>query len=453
MRTHTKPLATTIASVLAAASLVVMAAPAHALGPNAIVPGFNSTVFGPNDDGTYPCIGPDSGDPSVAIPPCPSPPAQIALPFTINFFGTNYNKLFLNNNGNVTFDARLATFTPFNLSTTGRVIIAPFFADVDTRVGNTVTFGTGTVDGHVTWGANWPGVGCYNQNGGVLDYFQMLLIDRSDVAPNDFDIEFNYDKVQWDSGQQSGGGARCLNGDSARVGYSNGTATNSFELPGSGVANAFVDSNSATGLVHNSLNSSHLGRYIFSIRSGQPTDTTAPSCKLTATFNGPPKGIQVTTQDGGASDSGLKSIVVTKNVNANVVIPAFTQGTKDPVVVTATRVDNNVSAQVALRVTDVKGNITNCDPVLTTLVKENKPQVFTDVPDAEHLVTVMNGSPGLRRIAVTVNGTAYRRTLQAGQQATIDVVNSIRTGANTFRLTGWGRGSADIIIWDGNGTI
>src|SRR5207248_9225618 len=120
----------------------------------------------------------------------------------------------------------------------------------------------------------------------------------------------------------------------------------------------------------------------------------------------------VTVQDGLASDSGLKSIVVTKNVNANVVVPAFTQGTKNPVVVTATRVDNNVSAQVALRVTDMFGNVTNCDPVLTTLVRENKPQVFTDVPDAEHLVTVKNGSPGLRRIAVTVNGTAYRRTLQ-----------------------------------------
>ncbi len=184
-----------------------------------------------------------------------------------------------------------------------------------------------------------------------------------------------------------------------------------------------------------------------------PTDSTPPSCKLTATLAGPPKGIQITVQDGGATDSGLKSIVVTNNVNANVVVPPFTQGTKNAVVVTATRVDNNVSAQVALRVTDVKGNITNCDPVMTTLVRENKPQVFTDVPDAEHLVTVMNNTPGLRRIAVTVNGTAYRRSLQPGQQATIDVINSIKAGANTFRLSGWGRGSADIIIWDGIGTI
>ncbi len=186
---------------------------------------------------------------------------------------------------------------------------------------------------------------------------------------------------------------------------------------------------------------------------GETRDITAPSCNLTATFTGPPKGIKVTVQDGGATDSGLKSIVVTKNVNANVVIPAFTQGTKNAVVVTATRVDNNVSAQVALRVTDVAGNVTNCDPVLTTVVRENKSQVFTDVPDAEHLVTVINNSPGLRLIAVTVNGTAYRRNLQPGQEATIDVIKSIKAGANTFGLRGWGSGSADIIIWDGNGSI
>jgi hypothetical protein len=186
---------------------------------------------------------------------------------------------------------------------------------------------------------------------------------------------------------------------------------------------------------------------------GGGVDTTAPSCKLTDTFAGPPKGIHVTAKDGLATDTGLKSIVVTKNVNANVVVPPFTQGTKNAVVVTATRVDNNVSAQIALRVTDVAGNVTNCDPVLTTLVKENKPQAFTDVPDAEHLVTVINDSPGLRLIAVTVNGTAYRRNLQPGQEVTIDVIKSIKAGANTFGLRGFGPGSAEIIIWDGNGTI
>jgi len=59
-----------------------------------------------------------------------------------------------------------------------------------------------------------------------------------------------------------------LGGSSARVGYSNGAGT-SFELAGSGVNGAFLDSNLSTGLIYNSLNSDVDGRYVFSARNGQ----------------------------------------------------------------------------------------------------------------------------------------------------------------------------------------
>jgi hypothetical protein len=53
----------------------------------------------------------------------------------------------------------LSDFTPFGLTSTARQIIAPFFADVDTRfAGSAVTFGPGTVDGHVAFGVNWVNV-------------------------------------------------------------------------------------------------------------------------------------------------------------------------------------------------------------------------------------------------------------------------------------------------------
>jgi hypothetical protein len=57
---------------------------------------------------------------------------EITLPFTVNFFGLNFSSLWVNNNGNVTFDGALSTYTPFDLTSTGTQIIAPFFADVDT---------------------------------------------------------------------------------------------------------------------------------------------------------------------------------------------------------------------------------------------------------------------------------------------------------------------------------
>jgi hypothetical protein len=101
-------------------------------------------------------------------------------------------------------------------------MIAPFWADVDTRTGPVVTYGYGTVDGHTAFGVNWLGVGCYNENTSVANYFQVLLINRSDVGPNDFDIEFNYGPITWDSGQASGGNGQCLGGTAARAGYTSG---------------------------------------------------------------------------------------------------------------------------------------------------------------------------------------------------------------------------------------
>ncbi|MCI0548245.1 MAG: thrombospondin type 3 repeat-containing protein [Candidatus Rokubacteria bacterium] len=220
-------------------------------GLGAIRPGFNAASLARNDDGSSPLV---------------------PLGFTVNFFGVPFSGLFVNNNGNVTFDAPLPTFTPFGFISTQRKIIAPFFADVDTRVGNVVTFGAGTVDGRPAFGANWPGVGCFNRNASVLNFFQVLLISRADIAPGDFDIEFNYDSIQWEAGEASGGNTACLGGTVARAGFSNGSGLPGtfFELPGSGVVGAFLDSNLATGLIHRNLNADRSGRHVLRIRSGEP---------------------------------------------------------------------------------------------------------------------------------------------------------------------------------------
>jgi len=218
----------------------------------AIRPGFNSFVLPPNDDG------------SSGLTP---------MGFTVNFFGQNFSSLFVNDNGNITFDVPLSTFTPFDLKTTQRSIIAPFFADVDTRIGNQVTYGPDTVDGHPAFGITWPGVGCFAENISVLDFFQVLLIDRSDSGAGDFDIEFNYNSIQWDTGQASGGNGQCQGGAAARVGFSNGSGTPGtfFELPGSGIDGAFLDNDPASGLVHNSFGSNQAGRYVFQVRNGVPS--------------------------------------------------------------------------------------------------------------------------------------------------------------------------------------
>lgn len=212
------------------------------------LPGFTANTLAANDDGST---------------------GLVPMGFAVNFFGLSFTNLYVNNNGNVTFDSSLSTYTPFSLSTTSREIIAPFFADVDTAVGGSpVTYGMDTVSGHAAFGVDWINVDFYGGEGSASrNSFQLVIIDRSDIAAGDFDFEFNYDQIQWEAGTASGSDTNGLGGNSARAGYSNGTNT-SFEIAGSAVNGAFLDSNSGMGLIHRSLNSNVLGRFLFQARGG-----------------------------------------------------------------------------------------------------------------------------------------------------------------------------------------
>ena len=95
--------------------------------------------------------------------------------------------------------------------------------------------------------------------------------------------------------------------------------------------------------------------------SPAPAPITPPSCALTATIAGPPKQLKITIQD---SDNGLKSVEVTTSSNTTVAVPTYTAGEKGAIVVVATKIDQSKGAQVALRVTDMNGAVTDCDPIV-----------------------------------------------------------------------------------------
>ncbi|MCC6387291.1 MAG: hypothetical protein IT302_07920 [Dehalococcoidia bacterium] len=203
----------------------------------------------------------------------------IALPATWNFFGTALTQVWVNNNGNVTFDGPLGTWVPFALNSTNRVIIAPFFTDIDTRQqgSRVVTYGSGTVDGRRAFAVNWLGVGAYNSSIESLDSFQLVLIDRGNISAGDFDIEFNYDKLQFDSGDYNPNAC-------ARVGYSvAGSAW--FEMTGSGTCGQFLDDRSSA-LVNGSRNSSQTGRYVIQVRSGLANTAPGAPANVVAQPNG-----------------------------------------------------------------------------------------------------------------------------------------------------------------------
>jgi RHS repeat-associated protein len=103
--------------------------------------------------------------------------------------------------------------------------------------------------------------------------YQLLLVDRSDQGYEDFDIVVNYGSVEFsgNDGPPPGIGFGC--------GWKNDQA--SFELPNSW-GPGLLDSNPG-GLIHGSLGSSQLGRYVWQFRNGQA----APSVPPGGTFGSP----------------------------------------------------------------------------------------------------------------------------------------------------------------------
>ncbi len=216
-----------------------------------VAPGFDATTFARNDDGAT---------------------GAIALGFSANYFGNTYTNAFLSNNGYITFNSGQSTFTPSGLGASygGQPIIAPFFADVDTRnaASALAAYGAGTYAGHAAFGFTWDGVGYYNTRGDKLNSFQAILTDRSDTGAGNFDIYFNYDTILWETGSASNG-VNGFGGTSAAVGFNagNGNAPGTFfELPGSRVPGSFLDSGPSA--LRTITNDGVPGQLYFTVRNG-----------------------------------------------------------------------------------------------------------------------------------------------------------------------------------------
>ncbi len=192
---------------------------------------------------------------------------RVTLPFVVRLYNRAYTGLYVNNNGNVTFRTPLSAYTPGSINVADRPIIAPFWADVDTRPASSsvVQYGTTTFGGRQAFCVNWNGVGYYYEHTDKTNAFQLVLVKKAGVG--NFDVYFNYGRVQWETGDASGG-SNGFGGSSARAGISNGFGS-TYELPGSAVHGAFLDSN-PTGLIHRTLGSSTPGRIKFKVRAGVP---------------------------------------------------------------------------------------------------------------------------------------------------------------------------------------
>lgn len=156
--------------------------------------------------------------------------------------------------------------------------------------------------------------------------------------------------------------------------------------------------------------------YVFS------TDIVRPQVTLVGTVAGPPTQLLISALD---SHSGIAAIVPTIAENCEVSF-RFTPGTREPVLITATKINQSKKARVAVKVTDVAGNFLVGDPVIANLeISRGKRRVvrtYRKLPAIEHYVSVQNGAPGLTRITLFVNGrVALRTQLLDGETRNLDV--------------------------------
>jgi hypothetical protein len=168
---------------------------------------------------------------------------MIQLPFSFCMFDQTLTNVYINNNGNITFNFAFGGFvTPvfpyvFNM-------IAPFFADVDTRNAS-----SGIVYYKLTPSfliVRWNEVGYNVMNVDKLNTFQLIISDGVDpIIPGGKTISLCYGDMQWTTGN-SGNGTNGFGGYSAVAGVSSGDTTiliqiGKFNQPGNTYDGPFGD--------------------------------------------------------------------------------------------------------------------------------------------------------------------------------------------------------------------
>ena len=144
------------------------------------------------------------------------------------FYGQYLRKLFINNNGNISFGTSYSTYSADSFPNTNFVMIAPFWADVDTR---------GTTSGLVYYEqtnshliVQWDSVGYFNAQTDKFNSFQLIITDGLDpLLPAGYNVSFCYKDMAWTTGSASQG-VGGFGGIPATVGVNQGNGTNYIQM-------------------------------------------------------------------------------------------------------------------------------------------------------------------------------------------------------------------------------
>ncbi len=165
------------------------------------------------------CLGPNDDGSSRAID------ITSAFPDGLNFFGTVYRTLYLNTNGNITFNGAVGTFTPNPFPVSAQPMIAAYWADVDIRGAgcsgscypDCLTTCANPTDNGVWYDLSpgravftWDNTDYYSCHADRQMSFQIILTSAPGCGSGmstsaDFSVEFRFNKCQWDTGDASSG--------------------------------------------------------------------------------------------------------------------------------------------------------------------------------------------------------------------------------------------------------
>jgi len=126
------------------------------------------------------------------------------LPFSFNFYGITMDTVFINNNGNISFTSPYSTFSSTGFPNTTFNMIAPFWADVDTRDSASGLVYYKITDHYMI--VKWDSVGYFSNQVDKKNTFQLIISDGTDpIIPNNNNVAFCYGDMQWTTGNASQG--------------------------------------------------------------------------------------------------------------------------------------------------------------------------------------------------------------------------------------------------------
>jgi Secretion system C-terminal sorting domain len=152
----------------------------------------------------------------------------LSLPFQFNFFGTLKDSVYINNNGNISFDTPYTIYNADSFPSSMFNMIAAFWADIDTRDSLSGLVYYKMTPGYMI--VKWDSVGYYSFHSDKRNSFQLIITNGLDsILPPGNNVGFCYGDMEWTTGDVSGG-VNGFGGIAATVGVNMGNGTDYFQV-------------------------------------------------------------------------------------------------------------------------------------------------------------------------------------------------------------------------------